>query len=69
MFNPSNYLVSPFNSTEKFIAGKYFLTVQQESICKDVQKRIDDSITNFIAIGLVMSVEYHNKPKRIFDVY
>lgn len=50
MFNPSNYLVSPFNSTEKFIAGKYFLTVQQESICKDVQKRIDDSITNFIAI-------------------
>ena len=26
-------------------------------------------ITNFIAIGLVMSVEYHNKPKRIFDVY
>lgn len=26
-------------------------------------------ITNFIAIGIVMSVRYHNKPRRIFDVY
>ena len=26
-------------------------------------------ITNFIAIGLVMSVKYHNKPRQIFDVY
>ena len=29
-FDPSDYLVSPFNSTEKFLAGKYFLTHQQE---------------------------------------
>ena len=26
-------------------------------------------ITNFIAVGMVMSVRYHNKPRRIFDVY
>lgn len=26
-------------------------------------------ITNFIAIGLVMSVKYHNKRRQIFDVY
>jgi nicotinamide riboside kinase len=32
LFNPSDYLVSPFNSTEKFIGNKYFLTHQQESI-------------------------------------
>ena len=31
-FNPSNYLVSPFNSTEKFLANEYFLTSQQESV-------------------------------------
>lgn len=31
-FNPSNYLVSPFNSTEAFVRGKYFLTSQQEEI-------------------------------------
>src|SRR5690606_29511809 len=26
LFIPSNYLVSPFNSTKEFIEGKYFLT-------------------------------------------
>ncbi|WP_060874952.1 DNA/RNA helicase domain-containing protein [Myroides odoratus] len=31
-FNPSNYLVSPFNSTSEFTKGKYFLTLQQEEI-------------------------------------
>lgn len=30
LFNPSDYLVSPFNSTKKFLAGEYFLTHQQE---------------------------------------
>lgn len=32
LFNPSDYLVSPFNSTKKFLAGGYFLTHQQEQI-------------------------------------
>lgn len=32
LFNPSVYLVSPFNSTDRFIAGEYFLTHQQEEI-------------------------------------
>lgn len=32
LFDPSNYLVSPFNSTEKFIDDEYFLTNQQEEI-------------------------------------
>jgi hypothetical protein len=31
-FNPSNYLISPFNSTQEFIKRKYFLTLQQEEI-------------------------------------
>lgn len=30
LFNPSDYLVSPFNSTAKFLEGQYFLTHQQE---------------------------------------
>jgi hypothetical protein len=30
LFNPSDYLVSPFNSTGKFLSGEYFLTHQQE---------------------------------------
>jgi hypothetical protein len=32
LFNPTDFLVSPFNSTEKFIAQEYFLTQQQEEI-------------------------------------
>lgn len=32
LFNPSNYLVSPFNSTDEFIKNSYFLTSHQEEI-------------------------------------
>jgi len=36
LFDPSNYLVSPFNSTDVFVEGKYFLTNHQETIRKSV---------------------------------
>ncbi len=42
LFNPSDFLVSPFNSTEKFIENKYFLTKQQD----DFKKEIIDEIEN-----------------------
>lgn len=32
LFDPSHYLVSPFNSTQRFLGGQYFLTHQQEEI-------------------------------------
>ena len=32
LFKPSEYLVSPFNSTQKFLNNEYFLTQQQESV-------------------------------------
>ena len=32
LFNPSDYLVSPFNSTQKFLRDEYFLTHQQEEV-------------------------------------
>lgn len=32
LFDPSDYLVSPFNSTKKFLADEYFLTHQQEEV-------------------------------------
>lgn len=31
LFNPSDYLISPFNSTKKFLGAGYFLTQQQEN--------------------------------------
>lgn len=50
LFNPSDYLVSPFNSTDKFIRDEYFLTQQQSQIKKDVLKIIENQTNHFIAI-------------------
>ncbi len=50
LFNPSDYLVSPFNSTEEFMNERYFLTVQQEHIYNDIQNNLSDKTTNFIAL-------------------
>lgn len=51
LFNPLNYLVSPFNSTDKFIADQYFLTNQQDNIKKQIIKQINTPSTGgFIAI-------------------
>lgn len=36
--NPSNYLVSPFNNTEKFLKQNYFLTQRQVEIKKEILK-------------------------------
>lgn len=49
-FNPSNYLVSPFNSTYEFIKGRYFLTTHQENIKKEVLENINSSPTSILSI-------------------
>jgi len=38
LFEPSDYLVSPFNLTARFLAGQYFLTHQQEEVKEKVIK-------------------------------
>lgn len=43
IFNPSDYLVSPFNSTDKFLKDQYFLTGQQEIIKKKIIDNIKKS--------------------------
>lgn len=50
LFNPSDYLVSPFNSTDKFVANQYFLTGQQESIKKKITANIDGSKSAIISL-------------------
>lgn len=39
-FIPSNYLISPFNSTEQFIAGEYFLTSAQQKIKDEIRSEL-----------------------------
>lgn len=49
-FNPSNYLVSPFNSTQEFIKGEYFLTSQQEEIKTIVLNQLGTTGHSILAI-------------------
>ncbi len=50
LFNPTNYLVSPFNSTLEFIKEKYFLTNHQEQIKKNALKQINAPGYSILAI-------------------
>lgn len=51
LFNPSVYLVSPFNSTDKFINEEYFLTQQQEGIKSSIFNVMQDSSqSRFVSI-------------------
>ncbi|RHW38171.1 DUF2075 domain-containing protein [Neobacillus notoginsengisoli] len=50
LFKPSDYLVSPFNSTDKFIRGEYFLTDHQINIKKDILNRFSSNKAEFISV-------------------
>jgi hypothetical protein len=51
LFNPTDYLVSPFNSTKKFLDNKYFLTNQQEKVKKQILDSFKDGKKpNFAAV-------------------
>lgn len=39
-FRPSNYLISPFNSTDAFISNKYFLTSAQQEIKNEMHSEL-----------------------------
>lgn len=41
LFVPKNYLVSPFNNTDRFMRGEYFLTDAQANIKKDILAQLD----------------------------
>ena len=49
-FNPSNYLVSPFNSTQEFINGEYFLTTHQEKIKNEILNQLKLSECSILSI-------------------
>lgn len=50
LFNPSDYLVSPFNSTSKFVGGQYFLTGNQESIKNSILADMNAGVPAFISL-------------------
>jgi len=51
LFNPSDYLVSPFNSTKKFLDELYFLTHQQEDVKGQIIAALNSSkAAKFVSI-------------------
>jgi len=50
LFNPSNYLISPFNSTKKFMEEEYFLTEHQEEIKCKILKAVENTKAEFLAL-------------------
>lgn len=40
LFRPKDYLISPFNNTEKFVKGEYYLTGQQDKFKKEIIENI-----------------------------
>lgn len=51
LFVPSNYLISPFNNTEKFVNDEYFLTDNQQAIKKEIVKVIDKRKIEFFCVS------------------
>ncbi len=50
LFNPSMFLVSPLNNTEKFLKEEYFLTLNQLQIKEDIEKEINKNNISYFAI-------------------
>lgn len=42
LFQPSRFLISPFNTPEEFLENKYFLTEHQQNIKQDILKNEDN---------------------------
>lgn len=49
-FDPTSYLVSPFNSPDAFMKGAYFLTDHQVNIKKEIIEIESDKGTSFVTI-------------------
>ncbi len=50
LFKPSNYLVSPFNSTDAFVKGQYFLTQNQNEYKAQILKKLEETQAHVLAI-------------------
>lgn len=50
LFSPSQFLVSPFNNSHKFLAEEYFLTSDQEEHAKKIHKIITNKTDLFIGL-------------------
>lgn len=65
MFVPSNYLISPFNSTDKFIGNEYFLTSAQQKIKDEIYSEL---LHNSFAIFCISANAGTGKTLLTYDI-
>lgn len=51
LFIPSNYLISPFHSTQRFLNEEYFLNDNQQNIKNEILKSISNNKCDFFCIS------------------
>lgn len=73
LFIPSNYLISPFNNTDKFINQEYFLTDAQQTIKKQIMTIVEQNQYEFFCIsanaGTGKTLLLYDIAKTIIDRY
>lgn len=67
LFSPKKFLISPFNTPEKFVNGKYFLNAQQEKIKKEIEESIN-SIREYSRIFGIKGSAGTGKSLLLYDV-
>ncbi|WP_259384176.1 ATP-binding protein, partial [Bacillus thuringiensis] len=79
-FDPCNYLVSPFNSTEAFLENQYFLTEHQDNYKTEIINLRQEGGPSYIAIegaagtgktllAYDIAKEYINNSKRVLIIH
>ena len=51
LFVPSNYLISPFNSTDSFMQDSYFLTTAQEKVKEETMQELKETPFMFFCLS------------------
>lgn len=64
-FSPSNYLISPFNSTPAFMKGEYFLTNAQQEV---KEKIINDLLSNEFMFFCISANAGTGKTLLMYDI-
>lgn len=64
-FSPSNYLISPFNSTPAFMKGEYFLTNAQQEVKEEI---INDLLSNEFMFFCISANAGTGKTLLMYDI-
>ena len=68
LFTPKKYLISPFNTPERFLSGEYFLTDQQEEIKHKIIDAIDKNRSNECQFFRVLGEAGTGKTLLLYDI-